>query len=89
MRRDVRRLAGGLLSGGDAMRKIEVVAADYVRSPDLDPFHSYADIFLAGVRYVLDAMTSDAAVKAVDRVRILRTSTLEQLVAVRKEIEGE
>lgn len=36
-----------------------------------------------------DAMTSDAAVKAVDRVRILRTSTLEQLVAVRKEIEGE
>lgn len=28
-----------------------------------------------------------AAVKAVDRVRILRTSTLEQLAAVRKEIE--
>jgi len=42
-----------------------------------------------GARYVLDAMTSDAAARALDRVRVLRTSTLEQLAAVRKEIEGE
>jgi hypothetical protein len=44
--------------------------------------------FVLGARYALDAMTSEDAVRAIDRVRILRTSTLEQLAAVRKEIEG-
>lgn len=68
------------------MKKIEEAAS---RRYDSFPWDSQRRSFIAGARHVLDAMTSEAAAKAVDRVRILRTSTLEQLAALRKEIEGE
>lgn len=79
------------------MKKIEEAAADYVRSPDLDPFHTYADIFIAGARYVLDQLTSDDAVEVLAREfdaeggltgEARRRATF-IFAAVRKEIEGE
>lgn len=74
------------LAEGDAMKKIEEAAKE--RAGDGLTGLAWTNGFRGGARYVLDAMTSEEAVKLARFVHMLRGTPEDQLAAVRKEIEG-
>lgn len=73
------------------MKKIEEAAA---KRYDSFPWECQRKAFLAGARYVLDAMTSKVALRVSSRAATVATpastavSPSDFLAAVRKEIEG-
>lgn len=72
------------------MKKIEEAARKFY-DDNYGPQYNPTDAFLAGSRYVLDAMTSEAAVEtAVNSTNYIWMYEARKILsAVRREIEGE